>query len=167
MPILYRQHLATPASYLVALSLILRQVARAMACGVSHSPPRGDSYAFMRSATAACVANVRIACAVANPVCVVYTIYGITTTRQIVWRFEKHVPLHGYIELLLKSGRPTTPNLQQLDSAMDCDGETIGKELVALREKSRISSSEKTWTDFARYRLLPTPNRGISCEDLV
>ena len=103
---------------------------------------------------------------------------GISTTRQTVWRFEKHVRLHGYIEPLQKSGRPSklaTPNLQELDNAMERDDETTGKELVALLQRKGISVSKSTvyrarrklgWTSrgTAYCQLIRAPNRAKRLE---
>ena len=101
---------------------------------------------------------------------------GITTTRQTVWRFEKHVRLHGRIEPLAKSGRPTkltSADLQAIDNVMERDDETTGKELVALLERNGFSVSKCTvyrarrklgWTSrgTAYCQLILGPNR-VKC----
>lgn len=98
---------------------------------------------------------------------------GITTTRQTVWCFEKHVRLHGCIEPQAKSGRPTkltSADLQAIDNAMERDDETTGKELVALLERNGFSVSKRTvyrarrklgWTSrgTAYCQLIRGPNR--------
>ena len=72
---------------------------------------------------------------------------GINTTRQTVWRFEKHVRLHGCIEPLPKFGRPTKlaiGDLEAIENAMERDDETTGKELVALLQRNGFTVSKRT-----------------------
>ena len=103
---------------------------------------------------------------------------GINTTRQTVWRFEKHVRLHGCIEPLPKSGRPTKlaiGDLEAIENAMERDDETTGKELVALLQRNGFSVSKRTvyrarkklgWTSrgTAYCQLIRAPNRAKRLE---
>ena len=95
---------------------------------------------------------------------------GINTTCQTVWRFEKHIRLHGCIEPLPKSGRPTKlaiGDLEAIENAMERDD---GKELVALLQINGFSVSKRTvyrarkklgWTSrgTAYCQLIRAPNR--------
>ena len=85
---------------------------------------------------------------------------GINTRRQTVWRFEKHVRLHGCIEPLPKSGRPmklAIGDLEAIENAMD---ETTMKELVALIQRKRFSVSK--CTVYRAQRKLGWTSRGTA-----
>ena len=62
---------------------------------------------------------------------------GINTSRQTVWRLDRHIHTHGTIMPLPKSGRPTKLTdavLKTINDAMMQDDKTTAKELVsALR----------------------------------
>ena len=98
---------------------------------------------------------------------------GIVTTRQTVWRLERHVRAHSCIEPLPKSGRPTKlsdTDMRTIDDAMERDDEATGKELVGLLERNGVSVSKRTvyrarrklgWTSrgTAYCQLIRAPNR--------
>ena len=66
---------------------------------------------------------------------------GIVTTRQTVWRLERHVIAHGTIEPRPKPGKPpklTATDIRAIDDAMQGDDETTGKKLVSLLERNSV-----------------------------
>ena len=61
----------------------------------------------------------------------------IVTTRQTVWRLERHVRIRGTIEPRPKSGRPsklTATDIHAIDDAMEGDDETTGKQCLCSIE---------------------------------
>lgn len=72
---------------------------------------------------------------------------GIETSRQTVWRLERHIEMYGFVRPLPKSGRRTKLTggaLKRIDEAMLRDDETTAKELVSELREAGVCISRTT-----------------------
>ena len=103
---------------------------------------------------------------------------GIITTRQTVWRLERHIRAHRTLQPRLKPGRPLkllVSDMHAIDHAMEEDDETTGKELMDRLQWNGVSVSKRTvyraqrnlgWTSrgTAYCQLIRAPNRAKHLE---